>query len=134
MDVLARDGQNDSELAALLRGNGVAILDPALEQRLLLYQLNYALEHLRWQAEFDDRAASSAYGIGSGSCSTELSATAEQLLSQSEPTQTASSKPQANNRSLSCRREEARTFAALTHCADKCGCASEYPSLTMTHR
>lgn len=49
------DGRDESDLAVLLHGYGVDHLEPTLEQRLLLYQIRYALEHLRWKAEFQDR-------------------------------------------------------------------------------
>lgn len=49
-----QDGQGESDITALLHGYGVGTLDPAMEQRLLLYQLRYALEHLWWMVEFQD--------------------------------------------------------------------------------
>jgi aminoglycoside phosphotransferase (APT) family kinase protein len=52
--LLYRDVERQTDATAFLRGYGLSDLDPALEERILLYQLRYALEELWWLAEFRD--------------------------------------------------------------------------------
>ena len=51
------DGRDEADLVAILRGYGPpAGPDAGLRQRLLLYQVHYALGHLWWEISFSDRA------------------------------------------------------------------------------
>jgi hypothetical protein len=50
-----QDGGRPAGLAPILRGYGADAGDPALRERLVLHQLDYALGHLWWLASFDDR-------------------------------------------------------------------------------
>ncbi len=51
-----QDGRNEADLAAILRGYGTSPSDPQLRERLLLYQVHYALGHLWWEVGFRDEA------------------------------------------------------------------------------
>jgi aminoglycoside phosphotransferase (APT) family kinase protein len=51
-----QDARNEGERAAVLSGYGASAADRQLRQRLLLYQVHYALGHLWWEVGFQDAA------------------------------------------------------------------------------
>jgi aminoglycoside phosphotransferase (APT) family kinase protein len=51
-----QDGRAETDLVGILRGYGAAASDVRVRQRLWLYQVSYALEHLWWLEGFEDDA------------------------------------------------------------------------------